>query len=322
MSPAEKERLRQRLETFLAMKPGEQENLRRLHGQIESDSEAAKLRTVMNHYYKWYTTLPPFRRDELQELKPEDRIKRVKTLLAEQTQRDAKKALPEDIAGVIRWMDKYTEKHEDQLVRSLPETFRKRYAELSPGMRPQVLVWWHWQAMMAGRVPPLSQADFTDLRKYLSAETRKRLEEKPAGEQWHILLGWIRQVVRQKSNTGNLKSLFWLADEQQISQFFERGLNDQQRDWLLSLPPDEMQRELRRLYYQSRMKPSDRLERRPGKQMPFELDVPGMPRFKKPDHPSRPPRKPAENKPEAGSNAGLDRSTHGLGSVISGGSVV
>ena len=38
------------------------------------------------------------------------------------------------------------------------------------------------------------------------------------------------------------------ADDQCLAEFFEKGLNDQQRDQLLTLPSEEMQRKLLQMY--------------------------------------------------------------------------
>ena len=65
--------------------------------------------------------------------------------------------------------------------------------------------------------------------------------------------------MRRGSSTA--RGYFSKADDEPLADFFEHELSDEERDRLLSLPGDEMQRELQRLYL-TRTKPPDGSPRR------------------------------------------------------------
>lgn len=71
---------------------------------------------------------------------------------------------------------------------------------------------------------------------------------------------WIRQAARHGAG-----SLLPNLDEQ-LAHFFEHGLSDQQRDHLMSLPGEDMQKQLRTLFerFQHGKKPPG-TSPRPGK---------------------------------------------------------
>ena len=62
----------------------------------------------------------------------------------------------------------------------------------------------------------------------------------------------MHHAIRQQHALGN----FSIVDDERLADFFEKELSDEERDRLLNLPGDEMQRELQRLYL-TRTKPPD-----------------------------------------------------------------
>ena len=61
-------------------------------------------------------------------------------------------------------------------------------------------------------------------------------------------MGWIRHLARQqlavRRGAGTPQSHF----DEQLADFFEHQLSDEERERLLALPGDEMQSQLRELY--------------------------------------------------------------------------
>jgi hypothetical protein len=271
MTPAEKEDLRRRQERFATLEPVEQERLRRLHRELEADPEADQLRRVMDRYHQWLMTLSSYHRAELQQLEPAERIKRIKTMLDEQSQRDAKRLGPQDLATLTGWMERYAARYEARFLEMLPENQRQNYQKAVPSMRPRLLfgmVWWRWQKWGTPKMPGLSEEDLSDLKSVLSPEARAHVEGKAPGEQRMVVNGWIRQAVQHHMASLDLKSQPGISDED-LARFFEKELTDQQRDHLLSLPNEEMQRELRQLYVISKRggdmhSRADRPKKKPG----------------------------------------------------------
>jgi hypothetical protein len=94
----------------------------------------------------------------------------------------------------------------------------------------------------------LNERDLIPLRGQLSPETRRRLDSKPSSEQMAMVTRWIGQLVRQQFKQGTNTGLFFVSEEE-LANYFEHGLTDEQRDQLLRLPSDDMQRELRKRFW-------------------------------------------------------------------------
>lgn len=249
LAPAEKEALRRKFERFEALDPQEKQRLRELCRQVEADPQAAELKAVLGRYGKWLASLAPLRRQELLELQPQARVQRIKSMIEDQTERDSKRLAQADQAALVKWMEQMAIQHESQLIELVPVDRRGKMKDVPANVRARMLMfsmWWRWQGMGPGGRPALlKDDDLAGLRTALSADARQRLEGKPPAEQWKQVSGWVRQIVRQQMSGGKG---FGLVSEEELARFFEHDLNSNQRDYLLSLPADEMQRELRRLY--------------------------------------------------------------------------
>ena len=155
-------------------------------------------------------------------------------------------------------------RHESQLLKRLPESRQREAAKWTPQARQPMLlglldVGSRRQAAGPGRPPPLMTADdLANLRGELSAEMRTYLESLPKTKQWQQVAQWMHHAIRQQHARGN----FLIVDDERLADFFEKELSDEERDRLLNLPGDEMQRELQRLYL-TRTKPPDASPRRP-----------------------------------------------------------
>ena len=281
MTPGEREELRRRHERFASLDPAEQERLRRLHRELEADPEAEHLREVMDHYHQWLMTLSLYHRAELQQLDPSERVKRVKSMLEEQAQREAKRLGVQDLATLTGWMERYALQHEARFLDMVPENQRQNYQKAAPAMRPRMLfamVWWRWQRWGMPKMPGLTEEELADLKSVLSPEARAHVDGKPPGEQRQIVTGWIRQAVQQHLASLDLKSQPGMSDEE-LAKFFEKDLSDQQRGHLLSLPNEEMQRELRQLYTMAKRggdmhNRGDRPKKKTGLENPLKVKKP------------------------------------------------
>ena len=182
MSPAEKEELRHRQERFSALTPVEQQRIRRLHLDLEADPDADHLRDVMSRYHRWLTTLSSYHRAELLQLEPAERVKRIKTMLDEQSQREAKRLGPQDLAALTAWMEQYAKRYETRFLETAPEGQRQNYQKAAPSARPRILfgiVWWRWQRWNSPKLPIMTEEEIVELKAAISPEARKHLEGKP-----------------------------------------------------------------------------------------------------------------------------------------------
>jgi hypothetical protein len=256
MTEKERDGLRRRADRFAALDPAEQQRLRCLQQDLEHDPQAEHLRTVLHNYHKWLASLPDARRDELMAAEPAQRLKQIKLLLDAQPQPDLVRLSPRDAAGLARWLEEFARRHEAVLLESLPESKRplasQRLAKLNEPERGRLLthaLWEHWRVVgVGGRSPLLSERDLVPLRGHLTADTRRRLETKPSSEQMALVTRWVGQLVHQQFKQGAAAGLFSVGDEE-LANFFEHVLTDEQRDQLLRLPADDMQRDLRKKFW-------------------------------------------------------------------------
>lgn len=300
MSAAEKAELRRRQERFAKLDRAEQQRLRQLHAQLDDNPE---LRHLMHRYCQWLKALPPYERAELLELEPAERVKRIKQLRQAEAEREANRPDRKDVEGLFRWMDDYVSEHEARIVQSLPEPVQERMAKLDPAGRRRWVAWMTWQRWQWGRPgkPPwLGEDDLAKLRSYLTDNGRKRLESQDSPEkQWQMITGWVRHAFRPRMASRRSRGPMPPELQKELDRFFEHELSPEQRDRLLSLPGDELQRELRRLYL-SRRKPPDSPSRRSHRPIYGRPGRPGSPRDY-PEHLQKGPRSggpPAVSKPK------------------------
>jgi len=300
MTPAEKHELAQRRLRFAALKPDEQDQLRRLHDQIERDPNSPELRRVMSRYYEWLKTLPPYVRAELAELSTAERVERIREIREEERRRQAKLLRPEDAEVLRKWMESVVARHGDRIIGALPEQMRKRVDSLEGPMRQRAMMaalLMRWYSSGSGKTPPIPERDLAELRSKLSASARGNLESLPPAEQWRMVSGWSRQVVHRRSfgrrpGKGDPSKPDPSRTDEELARFFEHELSSQQRDRLLGLPAEQMQAELWRMYM-FRQKDSEASPRRPGdshrgKPHPFDQRH-GPPRFMRQGPPDRQP---------------------------------
>jgi hypothetical protein len=142
------------------------------------------------------------------------------------------------------------DRHEKTLLKAMSAEERKRFEDSTPLMRQGMLSWQMWQSNGPGRPPALlTESDLARLREKLSPKARERLASKSTNEQWQQVAGWMLHMMWQRPLHGQMSP----ADDQRLADFFENQLNDEQRDRLLAMPGEEMQRELLQMY-QRRMK--------------------------------------------------------------------
>lgn len=241
MSAARREDLFHDREQFQALSPEEQQRIRQLHEQLDADPEGEQLRQIMHRYCRWLATLPSYRRAELLELGPEDRIEQIKQLKEEAKQERLKNLTRllsnSDHEALVSWIDHtYSVAHEEKILDLLPGQRRQQYAK-NAALRHRVALWLlcqRWSLRPPALDPPPTEEELAELRQSLSPEVRGKLEPKPQAEQLHMIAAWLPRVPRQQYDL--------------VADFFECVLSDEERDPLLSLPGDAMQKQLREKY--------------------------------------------------------------------------
>ena len=253
MNDEEKEQLRSAEERFGELSKEKRQKLRLLHDELHGAPDADQLMATLDRYYDWLIALPAYGRAGLIEAEPEKRIELIGRRMRIE-RRESAESLPvgDDLKRLWKWAFEYVAKHEDQFIESLSEPQRQRLKLLSPQMRRRVVfgqMLYAWRTVVAGTSSPLATDDeLARLRERLSYATRRRLESLPTAEQWWLAASWLSFRSRRPGGFGMGRDEPTRADDERLAEFFEKELSPQQRDRLLGLPADEMQRELHRLF--------------------------------------------------------------------------
>lgn len=254
MSPEDKQALAHKLERFAALAPDERDRLRQLDADLNRDARAAELRETMTRYYEWLRGLTPGQRAELMELPADQRLERIRQIKAEQDRRPRGLLPTEDRKRLFDWLQEFAWEHQRELLEPLPTGWRTRILQLNEAQRRQALVWTAWQRWrFAAPDDPraaLTVERLSDVLPRLSAATRGRLSDLKTPEEAHeLLLAWVREALAFSRDQPN-RQLPQVSPEE-LERFFKNDLQPWQREHLMGLPRDQMQRELKWLYFQS-----------------------------------------------------------------------
>jgi len=274
MSLDAKEQLLRAEDRFTALAPAEQQRLRRLYQDLRNDPDSERLRAVMHAYYEWLKPLPPLTWADLAEGELDERIAAVKKRLKEETQREGSwRPGAKDMAALRSWMDNCATRHKADFLKSLRnEQERKRFSESDKPSQHQRVVGYLRRQWLApnpnfGKLPPMmTNEDLTRLREKLSPDARKQLEGKKPIQQWRLVTAWMRQGFRRAFEDQRPHGPLSQSDDERLAEFFEKVLTDEQRDRLLSMPGEKIQRELQRMFLMRTRPPEGpgHRNRRPG----------------------------------------------------------
>lgn len=268
---AELERAR---EKFAALDPAERRRLHDLHTKIENHPRPDDLWDVMTQYCEWTKSLSMNDRDQLRALEPAERIEKIKELRRKQA--EAKKAgrfgmrgsglrdrfkemIERERDGLIRWIDGYMGQSRPAaaLIDDLPEPQREQLSQAwkklgnDPAARRKLFarVWVRWQLANPSKGFPLDDDALAKLRAELSSQTNQWLEPMPRDHQRRFLAGLI-------------SAFLFIHNIEELGEYLAKELTGEQRDWITSLPPEQMQQELWRVYIRSKFPSMS--SRRPG----------------------------------------------------------
>jgi len=248
MTPAKKEELQRKKERYDNLTYEEKLRLRQLHEQLSCHRDAGRLRKIMIRYNDWLKSLSPSQRVELAELSGQERIAKIKQFMQEQESQRFSQLVKtrlgqEDVRTIFAWLHEYAQRHERELLSRLSDEARKRVLQETDPKKRWPLLLHAFQRRRPGGNPISPDAnEIAELREGLSAEAQKALDSVPDQQKQMLIQFWIRAAVMSR----------WMVSEEELMEFFAKKLTSQQRESLESLPRDQLQRELRRMYYQHR----------------------------------------------------------------------
>lgn len=252
MDSDEKEQLRLVAERFNNLTPNKRQRMRQLLEALRNDADADRLQAIGQRYCDWLKTLSSYSRANLAELDPKDRVQWIKKRLRlEQLRKNGGRLGGDDLTKLWKWVVEHAAKHQKQYLESLSETQRKRLSELNPRTRRRVVfeqILRRWRAADSKKpLPMMNDEEMKLLRERLSPQAKKRLEAVPPAMQWKMAAGWLWQGMRRPGSFKGLHNAPTTNDER-LARFFEKELSGEQRDRLLGMSAEDMQRELHRLF--------------------------------------------------------------------------
>lgn len=258
LSAADKETLRQQQQRFERLSPSEQDKLRQLDAAIAGEAQADRLRQVMRSYSEWLRALPSSRRIELLSLPAAERVERVKVLLAEQERERfqdlfGSKLQVGDQKVLHDWVHALIERNKASIIRQLTPMERQRMLHAEDPMQRNVMLMamiYRWNSgdnRLLGLLQPTND-DLQQLSAKLSPLARDTLAAaRDDKEREQLIQMWVRAAIDSRVRPQFTK------DEMQ--QFLEEHVSDEQRAYLESLPRERMRMELQQLYSRYRFGP-------------------------------------------------------------------
>ncbi|MBI2481067.1 MAG: hypothetical protein HYV60_21260 [Planctomycetia bacterium] len=256
MSATEKESLRQQQQRFERLPLTEREKLRQLDSAIAEDAAANRLRQVMRSYHEWLRALPSSQRVELLSLPTAERVERIKILLAEQERERfqelfGSKLQPDDQRVLRDWVHALIERDEARIMRQLAPLDRQRLLHIEDvRQRRATMTMMYRRNSGDTRLFELLQPTATDLKQLsttlspLARDTLAAARDEKEREQ--LIQMWARAVIDSHARPQVAKD--------EIQQFLDEHVTDEQRAYLETLPRDRMRMELQRMYVQYRFK--------------------------------------------------------------------
>jgi hypothetical protein len=237
LRPEEKASLQGQAKRFseLEHNSAEQQWLRELEREISTAGDAGELRKTLLVYGRWLAQQLPGDQEDLRVLPTDKRLKLIREIVREENERASRRLSAEDAAKLRdEIMEIFQERKDDFLryVRRRERDNRPRFEGTDARRALMVLSW------------VLRSDDRDD-------ETRKRLinELSPEAQQH------LERVGRRDGARHQFQLWRWILESMQphwgpgeLERFFANDLDNNQRERLLSLPADEMQSQLERMY--------------------------------------------------------------------------
>jgi hypothetical protein len=235
LSPEDKIVLAAQEKRFVSLKeriPGEQDRLRKL--QQEISAAGIDLQRTLLAYDQWLSRLTAAQQEALREdlidLSVEKQVQLVSRLVRQERDQASRKLTPEDAEKLRNVLQEITKERQAEIMADSPRRGDKDRPRRQEG----------------GALPILARELFRRdgnnhirerLESQLSPEARAHLDSLSGMRRTGQLWRWVLDSLQMK------------VDSDELERFFADKLTNDEREQLLSLPPNEMRSRLERLYY-------------------------------------------------------------------------
>lgn len=245
LPPDQKDELIRKKARFDSLSDEEKRKLRELHDSITKSQDAPELEKVMTRFCDWLKTLSSGQRAELLDLPPEKRIERIKEIMSQQEAARFKEYtgnLPEnDRDRIYKFLEEFVSTHEDRIKDRMPREMRDRLRHVDDEARKRMLIGALQNRRNDSDMPFPAREDFEKLLQSLSPETQKQLEQARTPEE-------KEERTRELVRAAIWSRMFPPVSEEELRKFYTK-LPVEARERLEPLDPEQMNRELRRMYY-------------------------------------------------------------------------
>lgn len=254
MSDADKLALRNKLERFDRLSSDERERLFNLNAQLEQRADGEELREVMHRYYAWLKTINSGQRLELQNMPIEERVKKIKELMAGQERIRFFEVMKEFMKGVEaeefdaihQWIvDDWLVREKDRVLANEDKLYRRKpwlregLSDPSISENRKVYVLWFNMFGVDGITDVMpSKEDFEQLKSRLNEDTQKKLEADAENEQ-HLLAALMRATIFSQFRHH--------VDDDELKKFYAQ-LPEKEKAKIAGYSPERFDYELRKLY--------------------------------------------------------------------------
>ncbi len=237
--------LRAKYNRYRSLASEKQEQLRRLHEEIDSDDEVEQLRRTMVHYQLWLNGLPASQQYELRGLSTEQRVKRVTRMLRQLAADKSLDLTSEELKSLFKAVVLQIEEKKAEILSQMSERDKESFMRL-PGheKRKHLMVWLMRDSRRRGGQIP----DF--LLDSIPEEKLQTLRKLPSEEKRRRFFLWMREAYAQEGgnrkrparrNSGEIP-------EQELEKYFTEELDAATMERLLALSREKMQQQLVRRY--------------------------------------------------------------------------
>jgi len=230
----ERTSLRAKYNRFRQLPADEQARLRKLHRQIAAEPDAEKLQQAMLVYSDWLGGLPPARQFELRTMQPpEERIRTIERWVDEMRDDAVLTLSDEELRRFVRRIRAPLENlQRDAMLEASKANGGRGRNPMELDKIPNVMI----RRVASGMGEP---GEFQDaVLQALPERTHEAFKSLEPRQKVGRIMTWLRQS----------ESLQGEVSQEALEQFFAEELDAETRAELLSLPPDEMEKALQRMY--------------------------------------------------------------------------
>lgn len=251
LKPEEKTRLIQKNERFTALSPQEQERLRRLHEQLEDAPRAGRLLTVLDRYSRWLKTLSAAQQSELMGLPIDERLARIREIQQQQIQSQfwdlAWQLEKDDLRTIDAWMEDFVARRQEEILTKIdPGAATWVLSEPDGRSRRGRLVWSVFAPWGGQRPIEFSESMYEDFRllaERLSPTLQHQLTlQRTDEDRRKLILTCARFALYSRFAPPTPK-------DEELSRFYATKLPPEERERIEKLEPQQMKRELTKLYH-------------------------------------------------------------------------